>query len=229
MGVVGTPVAIISVKDPLQVFVNNAAFLGVMLLTQWAFLRPVRRAAPHGAGAVRPRWHAVLAVAFVTTLLSTAFVATILEWPDWWKTVIGADSRFGPPVLHAMLVAWAGWFVVFFVYFRRGDFLAKAEILVRALIRGSCLELILAIPTHAFVYRRNGDDCYCARGSYTGLVFGTAVLVWAFGPGLVLLLWREKQRREPILQRLCPQCGSSLDPVVVPGSVCPQCSRASGR
>ena len=224
-GVTGTPTAMINVDDSVLAITNNAGFLGVMLLTQWAFLRPVRRAALHGDGTVRPRWHAVVSVALVATLLCTAFAATLLEMPDWWRIVVEANGPLGPWLLIAMLAAWAGWSVVFFVYFRHGEFLGRAEVVVRTLIRGSCLELFIAIPTHAFVYRRTNDECYCARGSYTGLVFGTAVLVWAFGPGLALLFWREKQRREPILQRLCPQCGAALDPAAAPGTPCPRCGR----
>ena len=86
-----------------------------------------------------------------------------------------------------------------------------AKVVVRALIRGSCLELLIAIPTHGFAYRRVTNNCYCGLGSYTGLVFGSAVLLWAFGPGLALLYWREKARREPILRRLCPRCGANLN------------------
>lgn len=122
-----------------------------------------------------------------------------------------------------MLVMWFGWAAVFFVYFRQGDFLAKTEVVVRALIRGSCLELLIAMPTHALVYRRDTDDCTCARGSYTGLVFGVTVLLWAFGPGLVLLALREKQRREPILRQLCPKCGAPLAAASAAGAGCPQC------
>jgi hypothetical protein len=227
-GVAGTPLGIFIGG----VIGNNAVFLGLMLLAQWAFLRPVRRIALHGTAAPRPRWHAVVAVAFVATLLCTAMVATLLELPNWWVPVLHANDRFCPPpwnVLLAMLGVWAVWSGVFFVYFRQGDFLAKAEGVVRTLIRGSCLELLIAIPTHAFVYRRGSHDCYCERGSYTGLVFGAAVLLWAFGPGLVLLFWREKQRREPVLQRLCPQCGAILDPATTPESPCPHCGRTQVR
>ena len=226
-GVVGTPIALVRTDDAQTVIANNAAFLGLLLLTQWAFLRPVRRGALRGDGSVRPRWHAVAAVAFVAMLLCTALVATVLEMPDWWRGTLEADNGLGPMVWYAMLATWAAWFLVFLVYFRKGDFLARAEVVVRTLIRGSCLELCVAIPTHAFVYRRHGDDCYCVRGSYTGLVLGTAVLLWAFGPGLVLLFWREKQRREPILQRLCPQCGATLDPAAAAGAPCPQCGRVA--
>ncbi len=226
-GVAGTPLAVF----PGEVIGCNAGFLGLMLLAQWAFLRPVRRSMRLGAEAGRPRWHAVAAVAFVATLLCTALAATLLELPDWWGPILGTNKHpeLGWTLWAGMAAVWLAWSGVFLVYFRNGDFLAKTETVVRALIRGSCLELLVAIPTHGLAYRRVTNDCYCDRGSYTGLVFGSAVLLWAFGPGLALLYWREKMRREPILQRLCPQCGGMIEPAATPGSPCPHCSRQPGR
>ena len=64
--------------------------------------------------------------------------------------------------------------------------------IIRGLIAGSILELFVSIPI--FVTRQ--DDCYCARSSYTGLVFGATALLWAFGPGVLLLFLREKRRIE---------------------------------
>ena len=38
----------------------------------------------------------------------------------------------------------------------------------------------------------HGQDkhCYCARGSYTGLVFGGTAIIWLLGPGVFLLFLR---------------------------------------
>jgi len=222
-GVLGTPLAFAPVDGPGDIVASALLFLGVMLLTQWLFLRPVRRAARPDGNIVRPRWHAVVAVAFIVMVLCTGLVATGLEMPNWWIGLVSVGDDVPWVIWGGMLALWIVWALVFFVYFRQGDFLAKTEVIVRALIRGSCLELLIAIPTHALVYRRDTDDCYCARGSYTGLVFGVAVLLWAFGPGLVLLALRERQRREPILRQLCPQCGAPLAAPGASASGCFQC------
>ncbi len=66
--------------------------------------------------------------------------------------------------------------------------------MIRGLIGGSVLELFVAIP----VYATRQDDCYCARGSYAGVIFGGTVLVWAFGPGVLFLFAREKERRKKL-------------------------------
>jgi hypothetical protein len=62
--------------------------------------------------------------------------------------------------------------------------------IIKGLIGGSILELFVSIP----ILVAQEDDCYCAKGSYAGLVFGITVLLWAFGPGVYLLYLREKRR-----------------------------------
>jgi hypothetical protein len=49
------------------------------------------------------------------------------------------------------------------------------------------------------------------------------VLVWAFGPGLVLLFLREKYRREKLLAGLCPRCGDELVEPPDGPPFCPRC------
>ncbi len=61
--------------------------------------------------------------------------------------------------------------------------------MARGLIVGSVLELLVA--SGVFVWKSDEDSCWCARGSYVGLVFGATVMIWAFGPGLVLVFFRE--------------------------------------
>jgi hypothetical protein len=46
-----------------------------------------------------------------------------------------------------------------------------------------------------YVWKTDEDDCWCARGSYTALVFSATVMLWAFGPGLLFLFLREARYR----------------------------------
>jgi hypothetical protein len=198
-------------------------FLGLLLVTQWAFLRPMRGGPKGGTGTGRTQWAAIISVAFMTMLLSAGFLAVLLELPNWWVGLtMGADGKGNAPgsagILVAMLGLWLAWAWLFYVYWKQGDYLTNAGRVIGWLIRGSCLELLMAIPAHAWAYRRQGD-CYCALGTYTGLVFGFGVLFWAFGPGLMLLFLREKSRRAEVLQRLCPKCGALLGV----NGVCDQC------
>jgi hypothetical protein len=139
-------------------------------------------------------------------LLSVGFLATLLEIPDWWKPVCQLAGLHG--IWGVMLWLWLFWAGVFAVYWRQGDQYTRLSRMLRGLLAGSFLELLIAAPVHVWVYKNR--DCYCARGSYTGVVFGLTVLLWVFGPGLVLLFMREKYRRAKLLGRLCPRCGESL-------------------
>ena len=102
------------------------------------------------------------------------------------------------PLASALAASWALWTVIFLVYWRRGNRADQLGGMLRGLMGGSILELLIATPVHVLAARPE-DKCYCERGSYTGLVLGGTVLLWTFGPGLVLLFLREKERRSLLL------------------------------
>ncbi len=85
------------------------------------------------------------------------------------------------------VILWCFWSVIFCVYWRQSDYYTRTGRVIRGLIAGSVLELFVAVP----IYATRQDDCYCARGSYAGLVFGTTILLWAFGPGVFLVFVKE--------------------------------------
>ena len=98
-----------------------------------------------------------------------------------------------------MLLAWILWTWLFFVYWKQGDRYTQMGKMVRGLVVGSLLEMFVAVPVHLWATRQR--ECYCCRGTYTTLVLSGTVLLWAFGPGVLLLYWREKYRREKLLSQ----------------------------
>ena len=75
------------------------------------------------------------------------------------------------------------WGIVFFIYLR-----GSSAVLNRALtwlLRGSVLELLIAVPSHVIVRRR--DECCAAALTSFGIVTGIAVMLLSFGPGILLL------------------------------------------
>lgn len=85
------------------------------------------------------------------------------------------------------LSLWIGWGIVFY-RFGRG----ASETLDRAvswLLRGSVLELLVAVPAHVIV--RSRDDCSAPVVTSWGIVTGIAVMLMCFGPG-VLALYRKR-------------------------------------
>jgi hypothetical protein len=69
----------------------------------------------------------------------------------------------------------------------------------RYLLRGSILELLVAVPTHIVARMRN----YCCAGFYTflGIAFGVSVMLFSFGPAVFFLFaqrWRRLQIDRPV-------------------------------
>jgi hypothetical protein len=198
-GLVGTPAWLFGDSmdnrdNRMEVVANAALYLGVFLLTQWMFLRPGRgwriKLTQYG----RSMRSAVVAAGFAAMLLTVGMVLALLE--------IAEESAFmdkiGPiGCWIGMAVVWGGWIVAFAVYWRQGDRYTQLGKVVRGLVAGSFLELFVA--TGVYAWNPHNEDCYCARGSYTGLVFGGTALLWAFGPGVMLLFIREKHRQQKLL------------------------------
>ena len=146
---------------------------------------------------------------FITMLLSIGLIATIMEIPEWWTATTLADpiaadnhedyTQDFRVVWVVMGALWAGWAVVFWRYARSLDRWTATTKVLRALMAGTMLEMMIAAPVHAWVMHDRGDDCYCRRGSYTGVVFGITAIVWVFGPGVLMLLARERKRRENLI------------------------------
>jgi hypothetical protein len=65
--------------------------------------------------------------------------------------------------------------------------------MINSLITGSIMDLFVAIGVYA--WNPQQDDCWCARGAYTGLVLGATVMIWLFGPGIILLFLRRQRER----------------------------------
>jgi hypothetical protein len=200
--------------------------LGLLLLAQWVFLRPGRAWTARVATRARPLRSAVIVAAAMAMLLTVGFLALLLELPDWWEGILDNGSSWWTRsgVWTAAAILWAGWAWVFFVYWRQGDRYTQLGRMVRGLVVGSLLEACVAIPVHVAVMRER--DCYCARGTYTTLVLAGTVLLWAFGPGIILLYMRERCRRARLFP-LCPQCGYNLTGNT--SGVCPECGARTAR
>ena len=201
-------------------------YLGVFLVTQWLFLRPRKGLAVRIMSVGRPMKLAVVAAAFIAMLLTAGMVATLLEMPNrWYNDWNFPENKFLTFALFCgiPMIVWLVWSVIFFVYWRQGDHYTQMGKMIRGLLGGSVLELIAA--TAIYVWNPQKEDCYCARGSYTGLVLGGTVALWCFGPGIVLLFMREKYRRHKF--NLCINCGYDLRGSIPAGATsCPECGAA---
>jgi hypothetical protein len=74
----------------------------------------------------------------------------------------------------------------------------------RWIIKGSVLELLVAIPSHVIVRQRN--ECTSPEVTSFGVATGIALLLMSLGPG-ALFLYRARMRRispSPNLERIRP-------------------------
>ena len=76
-------------------------------------------------------------------------------------------------------LCWLVWGFIFnrFAKSDEPDSLIKRS--TRWLLRGSILELLIAVPSHVIVRRR--DDCCAPLGSFWGIVIGISVMLLCFG------------------------------------------------
>lgn len=213
VGLIGTPVVPYQGANPDAL---AACWIGLVLLLQWLFLRPRGSWALRDADDARPMAAAALGAGFCAMLLTFGLIAALMEAGDRWIDAAHGEEAFRPWVYVAIGALWIVWTLVFATYAR-----SRSRIL-RGLIGGTIAELLVAAPVHALAYKR--EDCYCARGSYTALVFGGTALLWVFGPGVYLLYRRERARRAHLLRR-CPHCGADLSGSAA--ETCPHCGGAA--
>jgi hypothetical protein len=90
-------------------------------------------------------------------------------------------------ILIAVGILWASWAVAFYLYLRN-----KSEVVSRIvswLLKGSVLELLIAVPCHVLVRRRH--ECCAPLVTSFGIVTGVAIMLLSFGPS-VLFLYKKR-------------------------------------
>jgi len=162
---------------------------------------------------LRPRTHILISVAL--SALLTAILTTGIVWSlafairgdklfDFFDTfskrLLGGrdDDYFG---IFWTLVSWGGlwlfWGIVFYVYFRnRNEVISRA---VSWVLKGSILELLVAVPCHVIVRRRH--DCSAPVVTSFGILTGIAIMLLSFGPSVLFLY---KKRLDAYAQRSSP-------------------------
>ena len=95
------------------------------------------------------------------------------------------DTRAKPLIYWGVL--WAAWSIIFFGYLK--DSPKPLARVIAWLLRGSVLELLIAVSCHVIV--RHRDDCSAPIATSFGIVTGIAVMLLSFGPS-VLFLYKKR-------------------------------------
>ena len=130
----------------------------------------------------------VLTAFLLTVLVAAVFLSLVelIEMDDDAPSVWGFWTLIG--------VNWIGWTVAFLVTYAQHNRYTVARKLLSSLFRGSLLELLVAIPSHIIVSRRPG--CFVGMLTGLGVSGGIAVMLWAFGPGIILLFLHKRHKRQ---------------------------------
>jgi hypothetical protein len=137
---------------------------------------------------LKPRTHILVSVAI------TSMLTALLTMCGIWSLGVATKSNFAPAVtenifylLACWAAVWGAWGVVFYLYLRNSS--APVTRLASWLLKGSVLELLIAVPCHVMVRRR--DDCCAPVYTSFGITTGIAIMLLSFGPG-VLLLYKKR-------------------------------------
>ena len=168
----------------------GAAILFFMLLEAGLLATPAS-AAKHRPVRRRAVVSTYLAAGLASALLfiGAAFCVAAAIWGD------DISDGVTTAVLGAGACLWVGWGIFFHHVSRRQSAESALARQCRLLLRGSILELLIAIPSHVIVRRR--DTC-CAEGiTVLGIAVGTAIMLFTFGPSVYFLFANRRDRTRP--------------------------------
>jgi hypothetical protein len=107
--------------------------------------------------------------------------------PTGWEAAVS--------ITITILAFWFIWAVVFRSFAKTDEPDALLKRSIRWLLRGSILELLVAVPSHVIVRRR--DDCCAPVGTFWGIATGISVMLLCLGPGVYFLFVERCRKLKP--------------------------------
>jgi hypothetical protein len=140
---------------------------------------------------LKPRTHILMSVLTAAGLCALLAGAAILSlgFGIYGDKFGGSFFDHGSSVLYCWVALWGTWAIVFYLYFRNAS--AQITRVTSWLLKGSVLELLIAVPAHVIVRRRN--DCSAPAATSFGIATGIAVMLLCFGPSALLLYKKRLQ------------------------------------
>jgi hypothetical protein len=164
-------------------------WIGLMVLAQAALLRVPVDAANRRPMARRSLW---LTVGAAGLMMGSLFVGAVYSIYEFIFREKGPSELLGWMALGLGLVIWCAWAILFY---RSGKERNPEDAVSRQcslLLKGSVLELLIAVPTH--IVARSRDYCCAGFMTFFGLTMGISVMLFAFGPA-VFFLYADRWRR----------------------------------
>lgn len=123
----------------------------------------------------------------ITVLTGAAFILGI-----WGEGAVPNELK---PIVtvSAFLLPWLFWGFLFYRLYRNSSDPVTGA--VKWLLRGSVLELLIAVPAHVMVRRRH--ECCAPDITAFGITTGIAIMFLSFGPAVLLLLKARMEKISP--------------------------------
>ncbi len=112
-------------------------------------------------------------------------MTALMIWPEGSPFWSGSPKVWVGSFLGALGALWAFWGTLFYRSYASADPLSFSNRTTRWLMKGSILEVIVAIPSH--IISRNRGECCAPMFSLLGIATGLSIALMAFGPSVFLL------------------------------------------
>lgn len=103
--------------------------------------------------------------------------------------ILGEDKAdkyvYSWPIWFVPAVFWFLWGFIFYRSYSASDSNKFTTVVARWLLKGSILELLVAIPSH--IISRHREECCAPPITFLGIITGLAVALLSFGPGVFFL------------------------------------------
>ena len=167
-------------------------WLAVMFASQLALLAVPVRVASLRPVTQGPIWRTILAGGFMAGALAAGAFLSIYEF------VVRDQEHgdgFGWMAVKLALLGWCFWILIFSRMSRGPEPADLVSRQCRYLLKGSILELLIAVPTH--IVARYRDYCCAGFMTFIGLTMGVSVMLFAYGPAVFFLFVERWKRLHP--------------------------------
>ncbi len=103
--------------------------------------------------------------------------------------ILGEDASdkyiYNWPILFVPGILWFLWGFLFYKNYSADNPNKFTTVVTRWLLKGSILELLVAIPSH--IISRHREECCAPPITFIGIITGLAIALLSFGPGVFFL------------------------------------------
>lgn len=113
--------------------------------------------------------------------------------------IFGEDAAdeyvYNWPILFVPAVFWIFWGFLFYRNYSADNPNKFTTAITRWLLKGSIMELIVAIPSH--IISRHREECCAPPITFLGIITGLAIALLSFGPGIFFLFAKRIKDKKP--------------------------------